>query len=204
MIGPDASDFTQRLSAARTGNRSELGRLFEAARPRLADAARSLVGPGARERVRTSDLVQSALLEGLQGLGSFRGTTQGEFASWLHRILENNLRDRDRYFRATRRGGNRKPVTCDLDELVGAREPKPADAAVATESLVQLSQAIGRLGRDHQRILLLCVTRGLSHEEVSEVMGRSEGASRVLLARARASLLVELDRLRSAQRADNP
>jgi RNA polymerase sigma-70 factor (ECF subfamily) len=204
MIGPEGDDFAQRLSAARTGDRSELGRLFEAARPQLADAARSLVGPGARDRVRTSDLVQSALLEGLQDLESFRGGTRAEFASWLHRILENNLRDRDRYFRAVRRGGDRRPVTCELDELVGAREPRPADAAVATESLVQLSQAIGRLARDHQRILLLCVTRGLSHEEVGEVMGRSEGASRVLLARARASLLVELDKLRRAQRAVNP
>src|SRR5690606_37057710 len=90
---PDPS-FARCLGLARAGHRSALGDLLEAARPQLIEAARASIGSRLRAKVRTSDLVQSALLEGLRSLDEFRGTSRSEFAGWLHRILENNVRDR--------------------------------------------------------------------------------------------------------------
>jgi RNA polymerase sigma-70 factor, ECF subfamily len=189
---PAEAQFRRRLEHARAGDRGELGALFEAFRQGLAETARALAGPEVREQLRTSDLVQSTMIEAIRDLGAFRGGSAGEFGGWLVRILENNLRDRARYLRAAKRGGGRPSPELDLDQLVAGRS-SPSDAAMHTETLVQLSAALERLPDDYQRILLLCLTRQLSHEEAGALMGRSPAASRVLLARTRARLLVEWD-----------
>lgn len=191
--GGDAP-FAVALDRARAGDRSALARIIEGAHGQLAEAARAVLGTPLRAKVRTSDLVQSALLEGLRSLEDFRGTSEAEFAGWLYRILENNLRDRDRYFRATRRDRGRETPLSELHTLAASQTPSPADEAIAAEFLLRVSEALSRLPAEYQRSLLLCLTRDVSHEEAGRILGKSAGASRVLLARARARLLAELER----------
>ena len=52
-----------------------------------------------------------------------------------------------------------------------------------------------RLPDDYRRVLELCIDDGLSHREAAAAFERSEGAVGVLLCRARAALLLEMDRL---------
>ena len=66
--------------------------------------------------------------------------------------------------------------------------------AIDREALLRMAKALRRLPLDQRRILQLVGLRGCSHAEAARLLGRSEGACRVLLARARAALLVTMAR----------
>ena len=190
----DTNGFAESLAQARAGNRSVLDRLLQQVHHRLVDAAHGLMGTPLRAKLNTSDLVQSTLLEGVLNLDAFRGSSEAEFAGWLHRILENNLRDRERYFRASRRDRQRETPLSDLHALATNDTASPSDEAAANEFLLRVSSALERIRPEYRRILLLCVTRDFTHAEAARILGKSPAASRVLLARARASLLAQLER----------
>jgi RNA polymerase sigma-70 factor (ECF subfamily) len=63
------------------------------------------------------------------------------------------------------------------------------------EDLASLAGAVQQLGDDEQNVIVLRFVEGLSHREVAEVIGKSEGASRVIQHRALEALagLMEAD-----------
>src|SRR5687768_4045463 len=67
---------------------------LERYRSYLTVLARSqIVGPGRRDRLDLSGVVQQTLLEAHRTLHQFRGSESPEVAAWLRRILANNLAD---------------------------------------------------------------------------------------------------------------
>lgn len=183
------------LEDALAGDRQALQRLVEKLRPRLERAAPSYMGPELRRSCRTSDLVQSALLEAVESMRAFRGGSEAELVTWTVRILEHNARDRRRRLRTSKRSVDREQTGCTgIMDAAAATTPSPSQMAIEREQLVRMARAIRRLPRDQRRILQLTALRGGSHAEAASVMGRSEGACRILLARARAALLVEMAR----------
>jgi RNA polymerase sigma-70 factor (ECF subfamily) len=56
--------------------------------------------------------------------------------------------------------------------------------AIRAEDMQQLEAAFARLPEDYRQVLVSSRILGLSHGEIAEEMGRSEGAVRVLLHRA--------------------
>lgn len=181
-----------RIDKACNGDRSALASLFESALLPLQDLARDLVGERLRAKVRTSDLVQSTFAEAIDSLGSFRGSTEAEFFQWMRRILENNLRDKHRYYSTKRRdyGRERQDGETGLSGAVDGAA-LPSENASQRDELEWLTKCVGCLPRDQRRVLLLHVGRGLSHDEIAKRIGRSPGACRVLLSRARSRLMVE-------------
>ncbi|MCA8950931.1 MAG: sigma-70 family RNA polymerase sigma factor, partial [Planctomycetes bacterium] len=148
-------------------------------------------------RYRTSDLVQSALVEAIASMPAFRGTRESEFVGWTLRILERNALDRQRRLLARKRCVDREvgegEGTVQLRELA-LDTASPSELAIDREQLIRIARAMRRLPTDQRRILQLIALRGASHAEAAELIGRSEGACRVLLARARAALVVALAR----------
>src|SRR5262249_47009876 len=96
-------DPEQLLCLARAGDRAALGRLLELYRAYLDLLARLLIGRRLQGKVDAVDLVQDTFLHAAKDFGRFRGTTEGELASWLRHILAAPLSDLLRRFVGTQR-----------------------------------------------------------------------------------------------------
>lgn len=164
----------------------------------LRRVAPRLMGPVLRQRGRTSDLVQSALADAVAAFPSFRGRDESEFIGWTLRILQHNALDRRRRLLAARRHVARELMSEEAGDGVAARARSPSQTAMDREELVRMARAMRKLPPEQRRVLQLVGLRGLSHAEAARALVRTEGACRVLLARARANLLVEMARLRDA------
>jgi RNA polymerase sigma-70 factor (ECF subfamily) len=171
-----------------------LDRLVERAMPILRRAAPGLLGALLRQRCRTSDLVQSALADAVRSFPSFTGRDEGDFVGWTMRIMERNSIDRRRRLLADKRDAGRELPDGEVALAMPARSPSPSQVAIDREALARVARALRQLPFEQRQVLQLVALRGASHAEVAARTGRSEGACRVLLARARAALLVTMAR----------
>jgi RNA polymerase sigma-70 factor (ECF subfamily) len=107
------------------------------------------------------------------------------FRVWLFRIAHNvvaNERRRDR----------RRPVT-PLEEAAELSAPDDvAESAVAREAFSAAWYAVARLPQDRRRAIILRFVDEMSTAEIAAILGRSEGAVRVLLHRALRSVADDL------------
>ncbi len=186
------------LALARGGDRRALDRLLETVHGRLRRLAEGRLGPGLRAKMRTSDVLQSTYLDVVKSVERFEGEDEEAFVGWVARIMENNIRDKGKYFQARKR---RDPegATLPLNEAEDVKTPgaTPSVEVVRAEDLVLVSRALEGLGEDYRQVIILRLVEGRSHKEVGELLGRTEAATRMLLSRARAALALALDRLRN-------
>ena len=107
------------------------------------------------------------------------------FRVWLFRIARNviaNERRRDR----------RRPVA-PLDAAVGVSAPDDVVEVVAAREAGNAAwQAVARLPEDRRRAVVLRFVNEMSTAEIAAILGRSEGAVRVLLHRALRSVAEDL------------
>ena len=186
---PDEDDVRR----ARRGDTDALERLFV----RYAADLRAVVdregSPRLRNEVRTSDLLQSTYIAVLRDIDRFEGVSPRAFLGWAKKILLNTIRDKGRYFDLRRRHGESpSPTPVEINDPA----PGPRTRAEDEDEFRTNMRAFQRLSPDHREVLTLAVLEELSHKEIGERMGRSEGASAKLLARARAELQIERRRLR--------
>jgi len=107
------------------------------------------------------------------------------FRVWLFRIARNvvaNERRRDR----------RRPVA-PLDHAAAVASPDDVfESAAAREAGTAAWEAVARLPEDRRRAVVLRFVDEMSTAEIGAVLGRSEGAVRVLLHRALRSVAADL------------
>ena len=89
----DESISPSLLDRAREGQHEALEELLTRNRSRFQRAAGARLGEGLRRRVRASDVLQSTYVDVLSSIQDFRGTSEEDFARWVVRILETNIRD---------------------------------------------------------------------------------------------------------------
>jgi RNA polymerase sigma factor (sigma-70 family) len=164
---------TELIVAARSGDTTAFAELVETYRPRLQRLALRLV----RDGDDAEDVVQEALLHAYLGLTQLRDPVR--FGGWLSAIVVNVARMTLRRRRANDRALTRAFV-----------EPAPLATDDGTAALVRRSIAL--LPRPEREAILLHYVDGLSCEEIGAVLGRTSGAVRVRLHRARARLRLEL------------
>jgi RNA polymerase sigma-70 factor, ECF subfamily len=175
------------IARARTGDRDAFDRLLRRVAPRLDAAAGRLVRGELAARLRPSDLVQSAVMEIVRGFGRFRGADEAEFAAWALRVLKNEGLQRRRWFARAKRAGEAPPPT--------TAGPTPSREAARREEHALLLRALEDLEPDQREALRLKLIDDLPHADVAARLGRSEGAARMLLARARRNLALRIEKL---------
>ena len=184
------------LDLAIQGDRVALSDLLTRCHDRIRKFARTRLGQDLRTYLSTSDILQSTYLDVVKGVVKFDGNSEEDFARWVCQIMENNLKDRGRYFGAKKR---QMPDAPRLDaELAQTSKKGPASAALVAEELALVFEALGNLSEDQRRIYVLHVFEGRSHAECAEIMNKTEVAARSLLARGRAALALRLDELRES------
>ena len=149
-----------------------------------------------RDTHAAEDLTAQVFLRALDGLPQFR--EQGEppgssFRVWLFQICRNALSNERRRVR-------RHPeAPLDLALEVPSADDVQAEA-LEREQLARAWQHIGKLPSERRQALVLRFVEEMSTREIGEVLGRSEGATRVLIHRALQTVARQLARGSNAPR----
>ena len=152
------------------------------------------IGRDLDARGEASDLVQETCLEALRDLDKFHGTSEGEFLCWMRRILIHNVRSFARRRRALAdREVSVDPRRIDLEAIIGdAGAHCPCDAAMVTERLQKLREALDRLPDRARQSVLMRSRDDRTFREIGEHLGCSAVAARKLWLRVRERLRHEL------------
>jgi len=167
MLG---ESFDAALEGARRADEASFARLYTDLHPALLRYLRGMSYEIAE------DAASDAWLEVARGLDSFQGP-EPAFRGWLFAIARRKLIDRIRY-------DTRRP-TASWDDLdaIAPLERDVAENVIEADSTQNALALVRTLPRDQAEAVLLRVIGDLEYAEVAEIMGRSEGAVRVLVHR---------------------
>jgi RNA polymerase sigma-70 factor (ECF subfamily) len=138
------------------------------------------------------DATERTFLSALAGLARFEerarpddGEGASTFRIWLFRIARNVVAERRRRWR-------RRPEA-PLDLVSDAPAPGDVEGAVVVREMAASAlRAVERLPGDRRRAVMLRFVHEMSTSEIAEILGRSEGAVRVLIHRGLRGLAREL------------
>lgn len=188
MAGDDET-----IRRAVSGDQAALAELLELHGESLGREIEARIGAQYRGVIDADDILQVTFLEAFLRIRSFVPGDAGAFLAWVRRISENNLRDAIRGLEADKRppAGRQIGGGVSDESYVAFLERIPGSAttvsrAAARSELKQIvDDALRLLPPDYERVLRLYELEGMSGPEVAAQMGRSHGAVRMLLARAR-------------------
>jgi len=183
---PDDGDLVAR---AAQGDNNALTTLLESFGPQV--RRRLQIHPKWRGIVEADDVMQVTYLEAfLQIKRTSLNSTDG-FISWLQRIADNNLRDAIRGMSRSKRAATEQRAFSIEDsyvvlvERLGGTTTTPSRSAGRREIQRIIEDALQKLPPTYARVLRLMDLEGKTGPEAAEAIGRSHGAVRMLLARAR-------------------
>ena len=135
------------------------------------------------------DVTEGVFLKALTALPGFREQGAGEdstFKVWLYAIARNVI--------ANERRRERRHPQHPLELALGVRAPDdPAATAETRIEAERAMQAVMELPAERKQAVILRFVNELSAREIGEIMGKSEGAVRVLIHRALASVRRQLE-----------
>ena len=137
-----------------------------------------------RDPYAAEDITEAVFLRALTGLSRFREQGSGHestFRVWLFAIARNVVSNE----RRTQRRHPHSPI----DQAIDLRAPDDPAATIERRLEAQRAwDAVMALPEDRRQAIVLRFVDELSAREIGQVMGRSEGAVRVLIHRALASI----------------
>lgn len=146
-----------------------------------------------RDHHEAEDATERTFLAALANLARFEerarpadGEGASTFRVWLFQIARNAV--------AERRRRQRRHLELPLEAAATVADPQDVEAAaVQRDDAAAAVRAISRLPADRRRALILRFVDEMSAREIAGVLGRSEGAVRVLIHRALRSVARDLD-----------
>lgn len=196
------------VESASRGDAEAVEVLLERYLPGLEAFVRLRQGRLLKAKESASDLVQSVCREILQHIDRYRFRGEAQFKHWLYTTALRKIANRYEYYRAEKRDAAREiGLPASASGSVSLSSPgevlrqvsfvrSPSRNLQAKEEIERIERAFEKLPDEARDVILLSRMVGLSHREIAEAQGRSEGAVRVALSRALArlsSLLEEKD-----------
>lgn len=133
-----------------------------------------------RDRAEAEDLAGQVFLKALESISSFKW--QGvPVAAWLFRIAHNQIIDYQRKAAKTK-------APLPLDESLAKDDIDPEEAAEKNLDISRVVRAMGQLTKAQREVIELRFVGELSTAEVAKILGKSEGAVKVLQHNALANL----------------
>ena len=140
------------------------------------------------------DATERTFLAALANLDRFEerarpsdGDGASTFRVWLFRIARNVV--------ANERRGRRRHPEAPLDAAALVSDPLDVERrATLRDDVAAAWRAVGRLPADRRRAIVLRFVEEMSTAEIAGVLGRSEGAVRVLIHRALRTVARDLER----------
>ena len=139
------------------------------------------------DRMEAEDLTEQVFLNALEAGPSFRWRG-APVSSWLFRIARNKVID----YKRTDKSKKNLP----LYENIVSDDENPEKAAERNSDVRQLIQAVDQLTRAQRDVIELRFAGGLSVAEVARILGKSQGAVKVMQHSAIVSLRAKLAGMR--------
>lgn len=134
-----------------------------------------------RDKMTAEDLTEEVFVKAWKAIGSYRGKGRA-FSSWLYRIAHNYVID------DFRKRQKRAPLEIETEietvAAVGSPEQESEEKMVRQELL----EVISSLPQSQKQVVILKFIEGVDNREIGQIMGKSQGAIRVLQMRALATL----------------
>lgn len=199
---PASEESKNLVDRATRGDQPALAELLQKHLPGLRAYLRLEAGQLVRAKESCSDLVQSVCREVLADVGSFEYRGEAAFRHWLYTAALRKVMDRNRYWNQDKRDAAREASLdgeCrDSDDASRMLEQyggfyTPSHDASMKEQLARLERAFDTLPAEYRQVVTLARIVGLPHREIAAQLGKTEVATRHLLARAMARLSTILD-----------
>jgi RNA polymerase sigma-70 factor, ECF subfamily len=143
------------------------------------------------DRDEALDVSQEVFLRVFRTLSGFRG--QSALRTWIYRIVVNQVRNRQRWWRRRRRGDE---VSLDDHlkhfELEATQDVLPDRLLASKETAAHIWRALERLPFDQRTALILREVDGLRYEEIAFSLDVAVGTVKSRLTRARQALRADL------------
>lgn len=187
------TELKRLLELARSGDRDARGRLLDHFRPQLCQWAKRRIEGKIRARVDESDIAQQSCLSALRDFDRFEGSELAEFAAWLQRIHEQNVRDVVRDHAVYEKRAVSKE-TGDAEDVQAARSElaSPSQQAMQGEREANIARALETLPEGQREAVRLRHLEGRSLAEIARRLDRTEAATAGLLKRGLAKLRQKL------------
>jgi RNA polymerase sigma factor (sigma-70 family) len=137
------------------------------------------------------DVAHDALVRAIAA--AFDGSSQGEFRSWLHTIVDRTVVD---WYRRAERRPQETPLPSEHggEEDVWGEEPSVDSDAAAVELRIIIDEVMDELSETHRRVIELHVFGALPAAEVCDrIEGMREDNVAQIASRFRARLRARLD-----------
>lgn len=192
MTDSSSTSLPNLLARARDGDAAARDALFDRCRNYVRVVAQAQVEGRMKTKVDASDLVQQTLLDAHRAFDRFEGDSEGEWLTWLRRILQNNAIDlARRYATEKRRAGREVPLDArrpgeSFGASIDPSDPgeSPSQLVLRREREIELAEALVQLSEDHREVIVLRNLQRLPFDEVAERMGRTRPAVQMLWTRA--------------------
>jgi RNA polymerase sigma factor (sigma-70 family) len=177
MVNLDKFQLGPMLQRSVVGDPQALNQLLGTIRPYLHSQIRDRLGPGGNE-LDVSGIVQNSLLNISQNIGQLRQPSVPGLLAWVGRIVHYATIDAMR-----KKGRDRsEAVGSQIFDLPGT--PTAGDLCESAEQRVSLSAALAKLPEREQQVVKWRFFDHLSDAEISERIGGTVAAIRVLRCRA--------------------
>jgi RNA polymerase sigma factor (sigma-70 family) len=130
----------------------------------------------------SEDIVSNIFLQALKSISKFN-LEKGFFSAWLYKISQNKIND---YYRA-------RKINYSLEEAWGLKADNNTEKEYQSQAEKKLLyQAIKKLKREQQEIIILRVLQDLSYKEIAQITKKSEAASKMIFKRSIEKLKKEI------------
>ncbi len=137
-----------------------------------------------RSQATAEDITSDVFFKALRAIGRYRPSGH-PFSSWLYQIAVNAITD---HYRSQRRG---EASLEDRTELVSG-EPEVEEEVAQRLGLARIQAAIESLPEQQRVAMSLKYSADLSLAEIGRIMGKSEGAVKLLVFRGTAQVRLQL------------
>ena len=188
--GDGESDSSSRwkllIEAARNGSEDALSRIVDEFREYLLVVADREIGTQLQAKFDAADVVQTSLVDAMNSIDQFRGSSEQEMRSWLTKIVLNNLQDEARRYTKTQaRAVDRENTSGSILEVLLDDLSKTPSALLSTQEQVsRLKLLIEKLPQQQQVVLDYRHQHEMSYPQIAERLGIEEATARKIWSRA--------------------
>jgi RNA polymerase sigma-70 factor (ECF subfamily) len=191
------------INAAVTGDRLATGRLLLSHAPALSRFIAGRLPPDVAAIASAEDVLQDTFIAAIRDIRKFRTRENGSFRGWLTTIAEHQVFCALDRLRAQKRGGKRiharPPVghassLINLVEQLSDSDNRASSQAAQREAVQAVQVGLASLPESQRNAIRIRHLDGKSVAATADELGRSPGAVRGLLQRARKTLRGALGR----------
>ena len=143
-----------------------------------------------RDKMTAEDIVEDVFVKAWKAIGTCKGKSQ-TFSAWLYRIAHNHVVNT---LRRMNKRVSLESVEMEIGTLIEVTNPEQEVEAKLVRQ--ELSEAMTCLSQNQRQVIILKFIEGLDNREIAQILGKKEGAIRVLQMRALSRLRQELGRVK--------